>query len=706
MPLVNRREAIAIPVAAAAASLFAADSEVPWQRKIRRVGQLNMTEHDPLVLDVEQWADYWASLKVDAVLVSVTGILAFYQTKVPFHRKGQFLGDRDFFGQCCAAAKKRGIHVIARMSPDLNWEDAVQAHPEWFQRDQQGNPQRHGEDPRLFRTCMFSTYMTDYMPAIMREINSLYDVDGLFTNAWPPLGAMPVCHCEQCSKLPPSGTPAYWDKFNERTIALWKLYDSIAKEKKPGNFYFANLGGGIRCTVDLVQLGEICEWFQCDNQGRGGDDTPIWGCSLQGRVCSAVQEGKMATNVTAAWSTGTPRWRNVYKSQQEEQMWFDETLASGMAPYHHIIGGEDGLGEDRRWLEPARQYFNWMAKHDAHFVNRRSIANIGVVMGQRTHLFYKPPRGSLMPQYMDGLYYALLEGRFLFDFVHEDKLAPEHLRKYSALLLPNSALLSDRQCGQLRAYVDAGGSLLATFETSLYTERNERRAEFGLADVFGIHKAGDVIPTNGNAYMARIEKPHDILAGFADTHWIPGAENRVPLAPVDGPILTVVPGFPAYPPELAYPPQSNTTEPAVVVRERGRSRLIYFPGDIERTMWRSGHTDLARLLQNAIRWVAGGNPPVTVEGHGVIEAFAWETQAGLAVHLLNYTNPAMHRGWIRDFYPIGPQLVKMRLQQGRRVSRVELLRGGINIPFRVTGGTIEFTIPKVLDYEIAALHAV
>ena len=183
-----------------------------------------------------------------------------------------------------------------------------------------------------------------------------------------------------------------------------------------------------------MQLGELSEWFQADNQGRGGDDTPIWGCALQGRVCSAVQKGKMATNVTAAWSTGRPRWRNVYKSQQEEQMWLNETVAAGMVPYHHIIGGENGLGEDRRWLEPAHQYFNWMAKHDAHFVNRQSIANLGVVMGQRTQLFYKSPRGSLMPQYMDGMYYALLEGRFLFDFVHEEKLAPEDLRKYSALL--------------------------------------------------------------------------------------------------------------------------------------------------------------------------------------------------------------------------------------------------------------------------------
>jgi len=701
----NRREFIVIPAAALAGPLLAAEAEVPWQRKIRRLGQLNMTEHDPVVLNVEEWADYWASLKVDAVLVSVTGILAFYQTKVPFHRKGKFLGERDFFGDCCAAARKRGLRVIARMSPDLNWEDAVAAHPEWFQRDAQGNPKRQTEDPRLFLTCMFSTYMTDYMPAIMREVNSLYDVDGLFTNAWPPLGAMPVCYCDQCRKLPRAGTLAYWDKFNERTMYLWKLYDSIAKEKKPSNFYFANLGGGIRSTANLVELGEICEWFQCDNQGRGGDDTPIWECALQGRVCHAVQKGKMATNVTAAWSTGRPRWRNVYKSQQEERMWLNETVAAGLVPYHHIIGGENGLGEDRRWLEPAHQYFNWMAKHDAHFVNKRSIANVGVVMGQRTHLFYTPPRGALMRQYMDGMYYALVEGRFLFDFVHEEKLAPEELKKYSALLLPNTALLSDQQCRQLRAYVDGGGSLLATFETSLYTERNERRADFGLADVFGIRKAGDLVGTNGNAYLARIEKRHAILNGFAGTNWIPGAENRVPVAPVEGPILTVVPGFVAYPPELSYPLQSHTDEPAVVVREKGKSRLVYFPGDIERTMWQSGHTDLARLLQNSIRWVAGANPPVTIAGEGVLEAFAWETEAGFAVHVLNYTNPAMHRGWIRNFYSIGAQKVRMTLPAGRRVTRVELLRAETDIPFRTAGGAVEFTIPKVLDYEVAAMYS-
>src|SRR5581483_11786591 len=142
-----------------------------------------------------------------------------------------------------------------------------------------------------------------------------------------------------------------------------------------------------------------------------------------------------------------------------------------------------------------------------------------------------------------------------------------------------------------------------------------------------------------------------------------------------------------------------------VVRERGKSRLVYFPGDVERTMWRSGHTDLARLLRNAIAWVAGGAAPAAVEGQGLVETFAWETDAGFAVHVLNYTNPAAHRGWIREFYPIGEQRVRLTLPAGRRVQRVELLRAERDVPFREANGAVSFAIPSVLDYEVAAIHA-
>jgi Hypothetical glycosyl hydrolase 6/Beta-galactosidase trimerisation domain len=680
-------------------------AEIPWQRQLRRIGQTNFTEHDPAVFDIEGWAEYWSSVKAGAVFISITGILAFYPSNVPFHRHGKFLNGRDFTGELHDAAKKRGLRAVARYSPDLNWGDALAAHPDWFMRNEQGEPLSTPDDPDLFQTCMFSTYMTDYVPAVMREVNSRYDMDAHYTNGWPSFN-LPVCYCSVCRQLPPPKTPAYWDKFNERVIALLKLYDSIAKAKKPSSFYFLNMGGGIHATPNLALFGESCSWFQADNQGRGGQDEPIWGAAQQGRVCNAVLDGKMATNITGAWSTGPIRWREITKSPAEAQTWFEQTSASGLVPYFHVIGGEKGLGEDLRWKKIGRDYLQWTAKHDPHFVNKRSIASIGVVIGQRTQLFYKPPHNVSMQQTMDAMYYALLEGRFLFDFVHEDRLQPERIEKYAALILPNTALLSDAQCAQLRAYVEQGGSLLATFETSMYTNENERRQDFGLADVFEMRLAGEMVGRKGNAnpYLARIERQHPILEGFTGTHWLPGSEYRLPLASIENPVLTVVPGYVAYPPELSYPPVSQTTEPAVVLRERGKSRLAYFPGDIEATMWLSGHTDLGRLLQNAIRWVAGERAPVTVEGKGLIEVFAWETEPGFAVHVLNYTNPNTHRGWVREFYPIGEQRVRMQLPASLHVTRVELLRAEREIPFHMAGGTIEFVIPSVTSYEVAAIH--
>ena len=80
-----------------------ASPSTPWYSVMRRCGQINVNERDPLTLDAEAWMDYWASLKVDAVLLNGGGILAFYPTRVPFHHRSQYLGSRDLFGEMVAA---------------------------------------------------------------------------------------------------------------------------------------------------------------------------------------------------------------------------------------------------------------------------------------------------------------------------------------------------------------------------------------------------------------------------------------------------------------------------------------------------------------------------------------------------------------------------------------------------------------------------
>ena len=727
----RRREFLAVSAAALAAPRGRAaeerstpPSKPPWYASMRRCGQLNFNERDPLTLDVEGWVNFWSSLKVDALLLNGGGIVAFYPTEVPHHHRSEFLGRRDLFGEMTAEARKRGIRVVARMDCNFAYEEAFRARPEWFERERDGSPRRHGESTWLYKTCMFGPYFTEQMPAIYREINRGYAPDGFFTNGWPSTGGLTVCYCESCQKVygriggePPGETDAtspvyrrFYEACMDRIAEVWRLWDQVAREGRPDSVYVGNLGGGIRVVKDLARLAEVAAWFNADHQGRAGD-TPIWDCAQQGRVAQSVMKGRTITNVTGAYSNSRPVWRHVAKPAAETTLWMAQTTASGMVPWFHWLGGAP---EDQRWRDAGRDFFAWLARNEAHFRNRRSVADLAVLFPQSTIAFYRSGsapgswRGQERAQtseYLQGLYYALLEGRFLFDFVHEKDLTRETLGRYRALLIPNAAHLSDEACKGIHAFVAGGGSLLATFETSRYDAWGDRRDDLALGDLLGASVAGEVIGPAGNSYM-RMERPHPLTEGFAGTTLLPGPEHRLPVRAREAasPLLTVVPAYPAFPPEMVYPRTPRTDEPAVLLREQGRSRVVYFPGDVERTFWRSGNPDLGRLLAQAIRWLRGPEPaPVTVDGEGVVEAFAWETEPGYALHLLNYTNPNMTRGFVRRFYAIGPQAVRFDVAPGRTITRVEALRVRRALPFRQQGTAVRFEVPGVVDYEVVAL---
>ncbi|PYU97040.1 MAG: hypothetical protein DMG25_00155 [Acidobacteria bacterium] len=227
-------------------------------------------------------------------------------------------------------------------------------------------------------------------------------------------------------------------------------------------------------------------------------------------------------------------------------------------------------------------------------INKRDLLDSRTKAEGASIAFYKPSRpakGRLRApfdsaDYLNGLYYALLEGRFVFDFVHQEDLSAETLAKYRALLIPNAAYFRDSECATVHEYAARGGSVLATFETSRYNEWGERREDFGLAGVFGANALGETLGPQDNTYM-RIEQRHAVTSGFEGTELLPGAESRVAVKAVQTPplVLSVVPHYPWYPPEMVYPRATKTTEPAVILRQDGRSRIAYFPGDIDRTFW-------------------------------------------------------------------------------------------------------------------------
>lgn len=697
----------------------------PWYATMRRCGQINFNETDPLTMDANAWMDYWASLKVNAVLLNGGGIMAFYPTKVPYQHRSEFLGARDLFGEMASAASKRGIRVVARMDCNYAYQEAALAHPEWFEQNADGSLRTHPECTWLFKTCMFSTYFTDQMPAIYREMNQRYSPDGFFTNGWPGTGPLEVCHCPACQKIyrdetggiPPETTDArsavyrkYYKVYMDRIAQVWRLWEKVVRENDPDSVYVGNLGGGIRTVKDLKRLSQVAAWFNADHQGRAGNQ-PIWTCAQQGRVAQSVMGGRTITNVIGAYNTSQPLWRHTSKVPAEATLWMAQVTASGMVPWYHWLGGSP---LDNRWRETGRTFYDWLAANESHFRNRRSMANLAVLYPQSTIAFYRSngtPQRRLNAElidptdYLQGLYYALLEGRFLFDFVHQENLNADALKPYRALLIPNAAYLRDSECDAIRQYVASGGSVLATFETSRYNEWGERREDFGLQALFGVHVGGELAGPFGNSYM-RIDQNHPIIDDFARTKLLPGPEFRVKVSHLkpEALYLSAVPHYPAFPPEMVYPRIPNTTEPAVVLRQEGSARIAYFPGDVARTAWRSGNADLNRLIGNSVHWLLDNQrAPVSVAGRGMMELFAWQTEPGFALHVLNYTNPNMTKAAVREFYPIGPLKVEFVVPGGGSVSSVRALTTGKPLTFKKHAQSLQFEIPLVKDYEVIAL---
>ncbi|MGC2661199.1 MAG: beta-galactosidase trimerization domain-containing protein [Bryobacteraceae bacterium] len=323
---------------------------------------------------------------------------------------------------------------------------------------------------------------------------------------------------------------------------------------------------------------------------------------------------------------------------------------------------------------------------------------MALVWPQRTQVWH--PALARNTEALQGYYYALLEARIPFDLVHDEDITPERLAEFKVVILPNVALLSGDACAALKQYHANGGSLVATFETSLYNEWGEPRKDFALAEVFGASVKGPVEGPLQNSYL-QIERRHPILSGIENTTFLPGPIFRVPIHDIPDPVLTRIPPYPAYPPEFVFPQSTATVGPAVTLQD-GAGRVVYFSDDIDRTFWRSWNPDLGRILSNAVRWAAKDTLNATVTGAGLFDVFYWETEPGLALHLVNYTTPALMKGPARAISPAGKQDVRLQMPPGFHPAKATTLSTGKDLPFQIAGSELVFTVPQVGEYEVVA----
>jgi hypothetical protein len=693
---------------------------VGWYDRPMRWAQLAFVEDDPGNFDQQFWLEYFRSVHADAACLSAGGVVAFYPTQIPLQQRSAWLGDRDSFGDLLAGCRAMGMNVIARTDAHACWQKVYDAHPDWIRVDANGQPVRHPSDPRYWETCALGPYNFDFMTTVHEEIMRMYKPDGIFTNRW---GGSGMCYCQHCREnfravsgldLPRTNNPQdparkqYIVWRQNRLFDLWRLWNEKIRAINLGASYLANAGGGALSDLDMKTINELAPTMIADRQSRRGLMAP-WANGKNGKEYRATMGNKAIAGIFSVGIDDEHRWKDSVQNGDEIRLWVADGLAQGLRPWFVKFNTKP---IDKRWMPVVKEIFEWHHANERYLRNLRPLARVGLVYSQQSAWFYG---GEEAREKIDepalGIYEALVEARIPFEMVHDRCLDAEHLATFRTLILPNIAALSDEQCASLRAFVERGGGLVATYETSLYDEWGVRRKDFGLASLFGTSYAGKLDENMLNSYLSLEKDPstgtiHPLLRGFEDAGRIINAVNQVDVTPADpsqfAP-LRVVPSYPDLPMESVFTRPGVTHPPGVFVQQVGKGRVVYFPGDIDRTFWQVLGADHGKLLRNAVDWATNESPIVTVEGKGILDVAVWEQTNSMTLHLVNLTNPMMLKGPVREIVPISGQNISLRIPVGRRVSRVHLLVATRDIPYRTERDTIFLETPPIGLHEVVAL---
>ena len=169
------------------------------------------------------------------------------------------------------------------------------------------------------------------------------------------------------------------------------------------------------------------------------------------------------------------RWKDSVQSEPEIRLWVAEGTANGMRPW---VTKFSGVLYDRRWLPIGRAHLRLALPARALPAQRDAARARGAAaLGADGDVSSRRRRRAIAPAITcSACITRSIEARVPFELVHEAFLTPDRLDRFKLLILADAAALSDAQCAAIRAYVERGGSVLATFASSLYDEPGRRRA--------------------------------------------------------------------------------------------------------------------------------------------------------------------------------------------------------------------------------------
>jgi hypothetical protein len=114
--------------------------------------------------------------------------------------------------------------------------------------------------------------------------------------------------------------------------------------------------------------------------------------------------------------------------------------------------------------------------------------------------------------------------------------------------------------------------------------------------------------------------------------------------------------------------------------------------------------DHLKMMRNTLLWAHDEPAAVEVDGPGLLDVTLWKNAGSITVHLVNLTNPMAMKGPYRDFFPVGPHTVRLRLPGDVKAKKARLLAAGKEAAIERAAGVVSVAVPAILDHEVVAIE--
>jgi hypothetical protein len=518
----------------------------------------------------------------------------------------------------------------------------------------------------------FCTFSSPYRDFVIRYSKEILDqgFQGLwYDGSWPGSWSIPSCYCRYCRRAfrEKAGReiPARinWNDSVFRQWVTWRyrrfdefmtrLHDELVAHQ-PGAIVMMNHYN--RPNINSTDPAEGTSWkngVSIDVMkfpgGGGNENTSIMNrlhtTGFNARIVKAQCPHRFDV-----WEPGGTVWRSLICQDIENDkthsilhgVW---TLALGGVPWTACENTLTTRGK------PDPAVMNEF-KRRRPFIGGEPLTYCAIHYSQAARDYWAKDTPNAYYSEVYGLFQVATESHLLVDLILDKHLEDiEYARRYAVIALPNSACLSRKQVEVLDQFVAEGGTLLSTFETSLYSEGGERQKDFQLAEVFGTHYEATKLLTpadliNGNSIYARDNFPKEIHPirimdkGFASSVAkvvFFGANYTQVRTEKASKVFGVAYEYDPKGKPASYTKTRGVIEPdlgpAIVVNRFGKGRSIYLAPEVGRGFMQWPHPENRTLIA---RFMEMGKSAITVKAPKIVEVTAfWKEPGTLAVHLVN-----------------------------------------------------------------------